>query len=78
VSPSRGDTDRYRGGVRLTEFHEMVRDEFGQMHGDALLRDHVLLELGGCTAAQAIEAGREPREVWRALCEEFDVPPARR
>jgi len=56
----------------------MVRDEFGQMHGDALLRDHVLLELGGCTAAEAIEAGREPREVWKALCEEFDVPPVRR
>ncbi len=66
------------GRVRLTEFHEMVRDEFGQMHGDALLRDHVLLELGGRTAAEAIEAGQEPREVWRALCEEFDVPPARR
>lgn len=66
------------GGVRLTEFYETVRDEFGQMHGDALLRDHVLLSLGGRTAAEAIEAGREPREVWRALCEEFDVPPARR
>ncbi|BDB60231.1 Protein of unknown function [Rhodococcus pyridinivorans] len=65
-------------GVRLTEFYEVVRDEFGQMHGDALLRDHVLLSLGGRTAAEAIEAGQEPREVWRALCDEFDVPPVRR
>jgi len=64
--------------VRLTEFHECVRNEFGQLRGDALLRDHVLLSLGGRTAAAAIEAGREPREVWRALCDEFDVPPARR
>ncbi|MDX5454870.1 MAG: DUF3046 domain-containing protein, partial [Rhodococcus sp. (in: high G+C Gram-positive bacteria)] len=27
--------------MRLTEFHEYVRNEFGQMRGDALLRDHV-------------------------------------
>ncbi len=48
------------------------------MRGDALLIDHVLLNLGGKTAAQAIEDGREPREVWRELCIEFDVPPLRR
>ncbi|MEE2031072.1 DUF3046 domain-containing protein [Rhodococcus chondri] len=64
--------------MRLTEFHELVRNEFGQMRGDALLHDHVLLDLDGRTAAQAIEAGQEPREVWRALCVEFDVPPVRR
>ena len=62
----------------MTEFHELVRTEFGQLHGDALLRDHVILSLGGMTAAEAVEAGQEPREVWRALCEEFDVPPVRR
>jgi hypothetical protein len=64
--------------VRLTEFHQLVREEFGQMRGDALLVDHVLLSLGGKTAAEAIEDGREPREVWRELCVEFDVPPQRR
>lgn len=64
--------------MRLTEFHQLVRDEFGQMRGDALLVDHVLLGLGGKTAAEAIEDGQEPREVWRELCIEFDVPPQRR
>ena len=64
--------------VRLTEFHEMVREEFGQVRGDSMLIDHVLQSLDGMTAAEAIEAGWEPREVWRALCVEFDVPPARR
>lgn len=64
--------------VRLTEFHELVRDEFGPVRGDSLLIDHVLSSLGGRTAAEAIEAGQEPREVWRALCVEFDVPPSRR
>lgn len=64
--------------VRLTEFHELVREEFGQLRGDSLLVDHVLLSLGGKTAAEAIEAGQEPREVWREMCAEFDVPPSRR
>jgi hypothetical protein len=35
--------------------------------------DHVLTQLGGRTAAQAIEAGVEPRDVWRALCADFGV-----
>ncbi|HET7072530.1 MAG TPA: DUF3046 domain-containing protein, partial [Mycobacterium sp.] len=26
------------------------------------------------TAARAIEDGVEPRDVWRALCVDFDVP----
>lgn len=64
--------------VRLTEFHEMVREEFGLVRGDSMLIDHVLQSLDGMTAAEAVEAGWEPREVWRALCVEFDVPPARR
>nr|WP_277350741.1 DUF3046 domain-containing protein [Rhodococcus sp. HNM0569] len=62
----------------MTEFHEMVRHEFGTLRGEALLADHVLAGLGGLTAAQAIEAGHDPRDVWRALCVEFDVPPSRR
>jgi hypothetical protein len=60
--------------VRLTEFHELVEAQFGSVRGGSLLVDHVLTKLGGRTAAQAIEAGFEPREVWRALCADFDVP----
>ncbi|EOM77098.1 hypothetical protein Rrhod_1565 [Rhodococcus rhodnii LMG 5362] len=62
------------GLVRLTEFHEWVRDEFGEMRGEVLLSDHVMASLGGRTPGQAIEAGEDPRDVWRRLCEEFDVP----
>ncbi|MBP1158348.1 hypothetical protein ABIC28_001116 [Rhodococcus sp. PvR044] len=63
--------------MRLTEFNEMVHSEFGRLYGDSLLVDHVLISLDGKTAAEAIEAGRDPREVWRALCAEFEVPRAR-
>jgi hypothetical protein len=60
--------------MRLTEFHELVRSEFGAARGDALLIDHVLPSLGGRTGAQAIEDGVDPKDVWRQLCAEFDIP----
>jgi hypothetical protein len=60
--------------VRLTEFHELVALRFGAAYGASVLADHVLTGFGGRTAAQAIEDGVEPRDVWRALCADFDVP----
>jgi Protein of unknown function (DUF3046) len=60
--------------VRLTEFHELVEGQFGAVRGASMLVDHVLAGLGGRTAAQAIEDGVDPRDVWRALCSDFDVP----
>jgi hypothetical protein len=60
--------------VRLTEFHELVTLRFGAAYGASVLADHVLTGFGGRTAAQAIEDGVEPRDVWRALCVDFDLP----
>jgi hypothetical protein len=60
--------------VRLTQFHVLVDDRFGSVRGASLLVDHVLTGFGGRTAAQAIEDGIDPRDVWRALCADFDVP----
>nr|WP_173814060.1 DUF3046 domain-containing protein [Mycobacterium rhizamassiliense] len=61
-------------GVRLMEFNDRVVLRFGAAYGASVLVDHVLSGFGGRTAAQAIEAGVEPRDVWRALCVDFDVP----
>jgi hypothetical protein len=60
--------------VRLTEFRELVEGRFGRVRGSSMLVDHVLSGFGGRTAAQAIDDGIEPRDVWRALCADFDVP----
>jgi len=60
--------------VRLTEFQELVQGQFGPVRGASMLVDHVLTGLGGRTPAQAIEDGVDPRDVWRALCADFDVP----
>ena len=60
--------------MRRTEFHELVTLRFGAAYGASVLADHVPTGLGGRTAEQAIEDGVDPREVWRALCVDFDVP----
>jgi hypothetical protein len=61
-------------GVRITEFQERVTLRFGATYGASVLSDHVLTGFDGRTAAQAIEDGVDPRDVWRALCVDFDVP----
>jgi hypothetical protein len=60
--------------VRLTQFRELVEGQFGPMRGASLVVDHVLTGLGGRTAEQAIADGVDPRDVWWALCSDFDVP----
>ena len=68
----------YPDRVRLTHFRRLMDDEFGAVRAGSIARDHVFSRLNGRTVEQAIEAGEEPREVWRAVCTEFDVPAERR
>jgi hypothetical protein len=63
--------------MRRSEFDRAVADEFGA-RANAVVTDLFLSQVGGRTAAEAIAAGVDPREVWLALCEELDVPPERR
>jgi hypothetical protein len=64
--------------MRLSEFRQLVDDEFGGAYARVLVPDLVLTELGGRTAERALADGAEPREVWLALCAETDVPAERR
>ncbi|WP_217183650.1 DUF3046 domain-containing protein [Streptomyces sp. AC495_CC817] len=63
--------------MRRSEFLRAVQDEF---HGRApsLLSDLVLSALSGRTAAEALDAGVPPKQIWLALCAEMDVPESRR
>lgn len=63
--------------MRRSEFNRAVEDEFGG-RSNAIVTDLVLSQVGGRTAAEAMAAGVPPRDVWLALCEELDVPVARR
>lgn len=68
----------YRGRVRLTYFRELMEGEFGAVRAAAVSHDHVFAQLGGRTVEQALQHGVDPREVWMAVCDAYDVPPARR
>jgi Protein of unknown function (DUF3046) len=63
--------------VRQSEFWALVDGEFGAVQGRTLVRDHVIGALGHRTAAQALEAGEDPRDVWLALAADLEVPQER-
>ncbi|WP_261166153.1 DUF3046 domain-containing protein [Microbacterium sp. Marseille-Q6965] len=62
--------------MRRSEFLRAVADEFGAQ-ASSLVSDLVLPSFGR-TAAEALDAGVPPREIWLALCDETDVPADRR
>lgn len=64
--------------MRLTQFRRLMADEFGQVRAEMLASDHIMASLGGRSANAALEEGVNPKRVWIALCEEFDVPAERR
>ncbi len=64
--------------MKYSEFWDAVVDVFGDRLGRVLVAEQVLSDLDDRTAAQALEAGEEPRTVLWALCDAMDVPEARR
>jgi len=64
--------------VRYREFWGLVDEVFGSAYGRALVREQVLTRLADRTAAEALDAGVEPRDVWHALCDALDVPETQR
>ena len=47
---------------------------FGMGYGRTLVTSHVIISLGGVTADEALARGDNVGDVWRALCEDHDVP----
>jgi len=64
--------------MRLTHFRRRMAEEFGRVRADMIARDHVFSAFGNHTADQALAAGYDPKEVWLAVCDAFDVPSERR
>jgi Protein of unknown function (DUF3046) len=60
--------------VRLSEFWQRMRAQFGDSYASSVAKDHVLAELGGRTVERALAEGEDAKTVWRAVCREFDVP----
>jgi len=64
--------------MRITDFRNLMAKEFGEIRADMLARDHVFSALGSRTVDEALEAGMPAKEIWRVVCEVFEVPPERR
>lgn len=55
-----------------------MRNHFGAAYAESVAHDHVIAALDGRTVDQALASGVDAKTVWRAVCEEFEVPAARR
>ncbi|MER7533678.1 DUF3046 domain-containing protein [Streptomyces sp. NPDC097704] len=64
--------------MRLTIFWERMADHFGGSYAESFASDHVMAELGGRTVREALDAGWEAKDVWRAVCAAVDVPADKR
>jgi len=60
--------------VRLTVFWQKMRGQFGDTYAASVAKDYVLADLGGRTVDQALAEGIEPKRIWRAVCEAFEIP----
>jgi hypothetical protein len=63
--------------LRLSQFQELMTDEFGKSQARVLIRDLALLELGDKTAASLLASGEDPRQIWLAICRVQQVPEER-
>ncbi|GHC97037.1 hypothetical protein GCM10007079_50170 [Nocardiopsis terrae] len=64
--------------MRLTAFWNNMHAQFGEVYTASLAKDHVIEGLGSRTVNQALADGIGPKEVWRAVCDAFDLPASAR
>ncbi|HEU5270326.1 MAG TPA: DUF3046 domain-containing protein [Jatrophihabitans sp.] len=59
--------------MRLSDFWKRMEARFGAGYAHSLAADYRVNSLGA-TVRDALERGDSPQAVWRAVCQEFDVP----
>ena len=64
--------------MRRSEFAELADHVFGPVLARTYTQDLVLEEIGGRSAAEALEHGVPVRAVWNALCDAMEVPDSAR
>jgi hypothetical protein len=64
--------------VRLTEFWQRMRGQFGEAYAESVAQDYVIGSLGSRTVNQALADGEDAKIVWRAVCDEFHIPEVKR
>lgn len=61
----------------MTEFQRLMEDEFGPARA-GLVADSLHLPGFDATASEALAAGADPKDVWRAVCDLHEIPAERR
>lgn len=56
--------------MRISDLRERLALSFGQDWAPSFSQDIALSELGSMTVNEALEAGREADEIWRAVCKQ--------
>jgi len=59
--------------MRLTDFWNRMDERFGAAYARSLAADY-RLPLLGRTIDEAIASGVETKDIWRAVCQEFEMP----
>lgn len=59
--------------MRLTDFWARMDERFGATYARSVAADYRLPRLGR-TIDEAIAAGVETKDIWQAVCAEFEMP----
>ncbi|SHI81907.1 Protein of unknown function [Nocardiopsis flavescens] len=59
-------------------FWQRMYEQFGEAYAQSLAKDYVIEGLGSRTVEGALADGASAKEVWRAVCDAFDLPAAAR
>lgn len=51
-----------------------MQAHFGPLRAPSVARDHVFSALGGRSIDEALGAGVDPKRIWAAVCDTFEVP----
>ena len=61
--------------MRLTAFWDRMETQFGSAYAHSVAADYRIPTLGS-TVDKAIADGIDPKLIWRAVCDAFELPDA--
>ena len=56
--------------MRISDLRERIALSFGDAWAPSFSQDIAISELGSMTVNEALSAGREAAEIWRAVCKQ--------
>ncbi len=56
--------------MRISDLRERLSLSFGEVWASSFSEDVAISELGSLTVNEALKAGREADEIWRAVCKQ--------